>query len=742
MKLSADYSMQHTSSISLFIFFLLLTSWSAKAQNVDEVHINKTQAEIKLDGIIDEDFWFETAASKDFYQYFPDNGKAPTYPTELYFSRTEEYLYVGIKCHSRDSEYIVPSLRRDYQAGGSDNITIMFDTFNDGANCIFFGINPEGVAREGTIANGGIEFSDFSAAWDNKWKSKAHKGEKFWSAELKIPFTSLRFKADSKSWRVGAYRFDSQTNEISTIMDVPNNQGITNLAFMKDLIWEEPIAKSSRSISVIPFISGGLVRDFEDFSETEVQATGKIGADAKIAVTTGLNLDLTVNPDFSQVEVDRQVTDLDRFEIFLPERRQFFIENADLFNGFGNSRVNPFFSRRIGIATDTTEGTRIENPVLFGARLSGKINNDWRVGLLNIQTQEDAQNDLPSFNYTAAAVQRKLFANSSVGLIFVNRDNLTNFESETFDDYNRVIGLDYNLATKDNTWNGKAFIHHSLTPIEKEGDEFAHGFEINYTNDLIQFGYNHQYVGGDYDAQVGFVPRTDFYRINPDFRVNFQPSNDIINQHGPGVEYNRFMDTDFKRTDESFDLTYQVQFQNNTRLNFRYRNSYTLLTSDFEIISDQPALTAGSEFNYYEVRFQYRSDRRKPFSYSINPIFGTFFNADLFRLNLDATYRFQPFGSIALQANFSRLSFEDTIDDTNIILIGPRIDITLSKKLFITTFFQFNNQIDNFNINARLQWRFAPVSDFFIVYTDNYNTDGFISRNKALVAKFSYWFSL
>jgi len=110
-----------------------------------------------------------------------------------------------------------------------------------------------------------------------------------------------------------------------------------------------------------------------------------------------------------------------------------------------------------------------------------------------------------------------------------------------------------------------------------------------------QVGYNHQYVGGDYDAQIGFVPRTDFFRVNPDVRVNFQPSNDVINQHGPGIEYNRFMDTDFRRTDESFDLTYQVQFQNNTRLNFRYRNSYTLLTSDFEIISDQPALTVIEE---------------------------------------------------------------------------------------------------------------------------------------------------
>jgi len=726
----------------IHICISLLFTISVLAQESDSLYIQKTQNSLVLDGVIDEAFWFQQAPSKNFYQYFPDNGKTATLQSEMYFSYDEDNFLVAVKCYSKSNDYVVPSLKRDYQAGGSDSFTWMFDTFNDGSNALFFGVNPEGVLREGTIANGGSEGSDFSTAWDNKWKGKTHRGDKYWSAELVIPFSTLRFKSDSRTWRVGAYRFDSQTNEISTIIEVPNNQGITNLAFMKYMVWEEPIAKNNKSISLIPYTSGGIIRDYEDVDQTKSVLQSKIGGDAKIGVTTGLNLDLTINPDFSQVEVDRQVTDLDRFEIFLPERRQFFVENADLFNSFGDRRINPFFSRRIGISTDTLSGDRIENPIMAGARLTGKINNNWRVGLINMQTQKDRQNDLPSFNYTIAAVQRKVFARSSVGFIFVNRDNFTDFDSETYDPYNRVMGIDYNLATKDNTWNGKTFYHRSFTPDKNANKQFAHGLELNYTNDLIQIGWEHQYVGEGYNAQIGFVPRTNFFRISPNLEFNFQLNNGIINQHGPGMDYDLLTDPDLNKTDESIGGFYFFSFTNNSRLSVSATRTFTLLTDDFEILADQPLLLAGTEFNYTQYRIRFRSDRRKPLSYSINPTFGNFFNANLVALNANVQYRFQPYGSISIEANFNRLILEAPFKTTNLILIGPRLDITFSKKLFLTTFLQYNNQIENFNINARFQWRFAPVSDFFIVYTDNYNTDGFINRNKALIAKFSYWFNL
>ena len=740
--MSLPCTMRHLLRLVCLVILFFYVVLPLSAQSTDSIYIKKTHLDITLDGRLKEVFWQDECSTKNFYQYFPDNGKVPTYDSEMYFAFTDDHLYVGIKCYSKNGDYVVPSLRRDWQAGGSDNFTVIFDTFNDGQNSFIFGVNPAGVLREGTISNGGTEGSDFSVAWDNKWKAAVYQGEQFWSAEMRIPFSTLRFKADSRTWRVGAYRFDSQTNEISTLLNNPNNQGITNLAFMKDMVWLDPITKKNKNVVLIPFVSGGIIRDREDPLENEARVLGKVGGDAKIGLTTGLNLDLTINPDFSQVEVDRQVTDLDRFEIFLPERRQFFIENADLFNSFGNGRINPFFSRRIGIATDTTSNSSIENPIIAGARVTGKINNNWRVGLINVQTQEDAQNDLPSFNYTVAAVQRKVFSRSSIGLIFVNRDNYTDFESKNFSDFNRVLGLDYNLASKDNQWNGKAFIHKSFSPDVESSDDFAHGLNLNFVKDILQVGWSHQYVGENYDAEIGFVPRTNYFRISPNVRLNFLLNNGTINQHGPGVQYNLFTDTELKRTDEQLQFSYAMNFENNTRVNLRVSREYTLLTDDFELFSDQPVLPAGSEYTYHILQLDYRSDRRKAFSYSLTPRVGTFFNADLYALRANVNYRFQPFGSIGVQANFNRLVVEAPFETTNLILVGPRIDITFTKKLFLTTFFQYNNQIENFNINARFQWRFAPVSDFFIVYTDNYDTNGFINRNKALVAKFSYWFTL
>ena len=260
-----------------------------------------------------------------------------------------------------------------------------------------------------------------------------------------------------------------------------------------------------------------------------------LGGDAKIAVTPGLNLDLTINPDFSQVEVDRQVTNLTRFEIFFPERRQFFLENSDLFGSFGEDQINPFFSRRIGVSKDTTEDSTIENPILFGARLSGKLDNNWRVGFLDMQTAKDDVNGLPSFNYMVSAVQRNLFSRSNIGFIFVNKQTFQEeYSKDAYNEFNRVVGVDYNLNSADNAWTGKVFYHRSIG-VEKLDKEFAHGARLRYTRRRFELEWNHQWVGENYDAEVGFVPRINFFRLNPQAELFFYNDKGQVNQHGPSI---------------------------------------------------------------------------------------------------------------------------------------------------------------------------------------------------------------
>ncbi len=704
----------------------------------------RATSKIIIDGNIEEADWFRGIPAGNFWQWFPNDSLHAELQTEVFFTYDDDNLYVAAKCYSLNDKYVVPSLRRDFRAGGSDNITFIFDTFNDKTNAFFFGINPEGVMREGLIANGGSNRQDFSESWDNKWFGEAKIHDGYWAAELMIPFRTIRFQEGSTQWRFNCYRFETQKNERTTWFRIPQNQFIADLAYMGTLSWDEPLKKSGRSLTLIPFLSADASWDFEAQPD-DFNFNRSAGGDAKIAVTSGLNLDLTVNPDFSQVEVDRQVTNLQRFEVFFPERRQFFLENADLFDSFGDNRINPFFSRRIGVATDTTEGLTIQNPIYYGARLSGKLNEDWRLGLLNMQTAGDKNNDLPSFNYTVAALQRKVFTRSNVGFIFVNKEAFGDRESNTYNAFNRVMGIDYNLASADNSWIGKTFYHRSFSPEAADtlSQNYAHGLSLNYRVRSFSARWEHQWVGEGYNAEVGFVPRKNFLQMTPRFQLFFYPSRGKIVQHGPTLQSEILITPGHGRSDHELRLRWDFSFRDNSGLELEARNEYTYLFNAFDPSRQNVHyLPANTDYYYTSFRVEYNSDSSKPFSFRLQPRFGQFFNGSRLGLQGSVTYRFQPFGTITMDYNYNRIALADPFIPVNLHLVGPRIDLTFTKKIFLTTFIQYNNQIDNLNVNARFQWRFKPVSDFFLVYTDNYYPNDFKVKNRSIVAKLTYWLNI
>lgn len=735
-KLYALITLTFTTTILLF---------ASSGEDDPAVYLKRSNEPIRLDGELNEAAWFAGKPAKDFWLYFPSDTVRADLQTEIYMTYDDNNLYIAAKCYSQGNDYIVPSLRRDYRAGGNDNITFLLDPFNDRTNAFVFGMNPYGVTREALISNGGRGRDSWDSSWDNKWDgiSKIHDG--FWVCEIAIPFSTLRFTEGSKEWRFNSYRFDTQSSTNSTWMRIPRNEIIMDLAYMGKMIWEEPLKKPGSNISVIPYVSVNSARDFEAENGTS-DFDYSVGGDAKIGVTSGLNLDLTVNPDFSQVEVDRQVLNLDRFEIFFPERRQFFLENADLFGRFGDSRINPFFSRRIGSARvedENGDGLTIQNPILLGARLSGKLNNNWRLGLLNMQTADDDQYGLPGYNYTVAAVQRKLFSRSNVGIIFANKQATGDIENtEAYSEYNRVVGIDYNLSSANNRWNGKVFYHQVFDESE-DGEKFAHGGRIQYRNRQYSFSWSHQYVGEGFDPEIGFVPRKDFFRMRQEARLFFYPEKGAINRHGPGLEVSHLFTPGFGRSDHSYELSWGFRLSNTGNARISVQNDYTYLFSDFDPTrTDSEPLAGEQGYTYTSVRGFFSSDRRKKLSYNLRPNIGEFFNGFRAGLGGSLTYRYQPLGQITLDFNYSYINLPDPHATASLFLIGPRIDVTFTKSLFLTTFIQYNNQIDNININARLQWRFAPVSDFFIVYTDNYLTDNFSVKNRAIVAKFTYWLNL
>lgn len=726
------------------IFLFLFVGGVFQAQvNKKSVYVKYTQDDITIDATLDEKAWSLAEPAKDFYNYFPSDTTLAKAQTEIRFLFDDENLYVGIKVYAAGNDYIVPSLRRDFRASGNDNITLLFDTFNDATNAFVFGSNPMGVKREILLAGGGNDVSGFNIAWDAKWFAESKIHDNYYILEWAIPLYAFKYREGETQWRFNSYHFDTQTNERNTWINIPQNQPIFSLAYMGDMIFEKPLGKSKSPIWVAPFVNGFSGKDYES---NQVNNSFSFGGDARLTVGNSMNLDLTVNPDFSQVEVDQQVTNLTRFEIGLPERRQFFIENSDLFGDFGDDRdSNPFFSRRIGIAKNK-DGETIENKIIAGARLSGKLNNNLRVGLLNLQTQEDLENEIPSVNNMVISLQQKVFSRSNLNFLFINKQATKDYAFLAPEDrYNRVVGVDYRLASADNTWSGRYFIHKSFSPGVSSKD-FTAGFNTAFNNRRLGIRLSGVFVGDNYRSDLGFIRRTDIFKANPQFEVKFWPEKGAIQRHS--LQFIPIFlwrpELNFELSDYTIITRWRVNFRNTSELRVSMFNRLTKLYNPFDPTGTEGSIELpGNEKYYYtNLEVDYQSDRRKVISYQFAPSMGRFYNGHRYSVKGSLNWRAQPYLSGSIQMQMDRIELPAPYPSATILLVGPRFDVTFSKSMFWATFIQYSNQRQNFSINTRLQWRFAPLSDLFIVYNDNYDTTLFSPRFRSINLKLTYWLNI
>lgn len=738
------------------------------------IHIKKSKTPIKLDGLLDEDAWKLADIAKDFFLNRPYDSSFAKLQTEVKVLFDDNFIYVGAICYEPRNLYTVASLKRDFAGGTSDVFTVNIDTFKDRLNGFQFAINPYGVQREGLIFNG-MESSNY---WDNKWYSQVKNYDNYWVVEMAIPFKTLRYKVTEgeNTWRANFGRNVLQKNEISTWRPVPRNFPPANLAFAGTLIWDENPPKSGANVSLIPFVSLATQKDFprneEDLKAlpTTSEFPKGIGMDAKIAVTPSLNLDLTVNPDFSQVEVDKQVTNLSRFELFFPERRQFFLENNDLFGTFGFPDTRPFFSRRIGITRNPNTGLNQQVPILAGARLSGKLNDDWRIGVMNMQTRKvNYGNDkyLPAANYSVAVVQRKLLNRSTLGGVFVNKENnfgsLTADQAKGYRQYNRVGGLEFNFYSKDSRFESESYYHQSFSPDgKKDAGSAAHFMGYHHPHLDVNFGVER--IGQNYRADVGYVPRTGIWQIYRPANIILNPKSKkvakYINNYGIGTEGSDVFNLKGERLDSETTLFLFANNSAGAEAFVAYTKSFTHLFYPYDPTnaSDNPnpdtyKNVAELPVGDYHSKFWtigYTSSRRNNLNGSFEINKGKYFNGNATFLEGSIGYRYQPYGVFSLDCNYTKIDMPKPYNSVEYWLLGPRAELSFSKSVFFSTFFQYNTQTNNVNINSRLQWRFRPVSDIFLVYTDNYFAENipnyyvnaWTPKNRALILKMTYWLNI
>ena len=740
-----------------FLIFLIALGLFSKAQTPNETNykllIEPSIGPIVVDGKLNDAAWAAIAEIEPFRQNFPYDTGVAVHQTRVKVTQDKNFLYIAAVCYQK--KYVVRSLRRDFENSSTDIFTVLIDPFRDKLNGFYFAVSPYGVQKEQLIYNS----SETNINWDNKWLSNVTRYDDRFEVEMAIPFKTLRYKTTEgiNTWNINFIRNNLYDNEKSCWAKIPRNFRLLDISFNGSMEWKQPPPKPGTNISLIPFVAGEQKQDF--VKGTPASSKLSAGMDAKVAITPSLNLDLTLNPDFSQVEVDKQITDLSRFELFFPERRQFFLENSDLFSEFGLQNSNPFFSRRIGIYNNRQKKANVQVPIIAGARLSGRLTNKLRIGFLNMQTASSEADSLPSINYMAASAQRKIGARSNLAFIFVNKESALNEKSSKFlQKSNSLAGAEFNYGSANGGVDGKVFFHKNISPNSLD-QTYNFGARLNVVKKHIQLRTSINDIGKNFIAEVGYVPRLNIIRQNTNFSYLFFPKGKLskkVNTIKITPDYDVYYGKLDKRvTDFDAGLFFAIQFQNGAELNGALgRMDYTYLFRDFDPTNKyEPGyevLKKGSSYKYFSNRIGLRSSFVKAFNYEVQLRTGSYFNGTLSSMQNTISYRRQPYGSLSLDVNYNRIRLPQGFNKADFLLIGPRLDLTFTKTVFFTTFLQYNNQNNNININSRFQWRFKPASDFFLVYTDNYYAQddplhaiqSFGKKNRAVVAKLTYWFNL
>jgi hypothetical protein len=671
---------------------------------------------IKLDGILDEPAWKRAVPASDFRQQDPDNGQPATEPTEVRIVYDNDTLYMGVICFDSEPDKWLGFQRgRDGGLGSDDRFQWTIDTFLDGRTGYFFEMNPSGLmadALQGSANN--------NRQWDGIWNARARRSEIGWTLEIAIPFRTLNFNPGSDTWGINFQRTVRRKNEESLWMGWARNQGLRRMS-------------NAGHVTGIRDVTQGQGLDIKPYLVATSQATpgrantgttndAGVGVDLFYNVTPGLRANLTLNTDFAQAEVDQRQTNLTRFSLFFPEKRDFFLDGSLFFNfadggsgGGGGAPVDlaPFFSRRIGLNEDNEP-----QPINFGGKLTGQA-GAFDVGVLQVQTREDG----PAYgeDFTVMRVKRRLLRQSSVGALYTRRGARGAPVADR-----HTAGLDFQFATSsflgsDNLdFNG--FFLKTPNP-DRPGRDTAYALQLDYPNDPFSAQMEFREVQENYDAAVGFTRRVGFREYDP--RVSFSPrprQHPWIRNFNFEGEFDLFVDPRTNRTQtRELDVTLlEIETHSQDSFKVGVTPTYERLDEDFEI-ADGIILPVGNEYSFTRYTVEAQTAGRRLIAIEPQVEWGSFYSGDRLRTELQVNVRARPGVMFTLASEWNRVSLAEGRFYTR--LYRGISELQFTPFVSWVNNVQFDTQSAVLGWQSRFRWIVKPGSDVYFVYVHNWLDD-------------------
>ncbi len=602
---------------------------------------------------------------------------------------------------------------------------VVIDTFNDNQNAFLFGTNPVGIEYDGQVARegqtGGFAASTtqrgmgggFNVNWDGDWSVRSQITERGWETELAIPLKTLRYNPGSnRTWGINVMRNIRRKNEQVYLAPIPRGYNIYRISLAAKMTGLD--LPQRRDIKMIPYGLGN-VDEYGLVEEDQVESDLDAGLDVKWGMTPQVTADFTVNTDFAQVESDQQQINLTRFPLFFPEKRPFFLENASTFQ-FGTPReVDLFFSRRIGLDKN---GFPID--ILAGARLSGKVGS-FNVGVLDMQTRDkfDRQTDdlvASSSNYFVARLQREM-GRSNFGAIFVNRQGTGDFAGS--ENYNRAYGLDGTIQATENT-KVFTFLAGSTSPGET-GTDYAGRALVSYATTWWNGHIGYQQVGEDFNAEVGFVPRTGYRKPQAAFHLEYQPQRyPWIRRISPHVQWNTYYGFDGQiQTSHGHFHFFEIQEQSGGRFGAVLDHRQDQPTEAFTIytgLDGRQVVIPPGLYTWNEWQVMYLSDPSAPLSFNGLYTFGDFYDGDLKRYWVGLNFRIGA--KFNTSVNWNRSDVDLPYGSFTTDLVPFRVSYAFTPLYSIQALIQYNNQTATVSSNIRLALLNRSGTGLFVVYND------------------------